>query len=85
VVNVMSDFDSILNTEEEWTAPSEKEFDDKEVLNWWLMDKACRVSIIPRPPSYLFTIVTPCVGIAVCVTVMVCTPTDARSRLFARI
>lgn len=44
----MSDFDEIINTEEEWRAPSEKEFEDKELLNWWLSDKACRVSLCPQ-------------------------------------
>lgn len=57
-VTNMGDFDEILQTGEEWEPPSDKDFEDKEVLNWWLMDKACRVrSVSNRPQMHAFILI----------------------------
>mmetsp|Transcript_21875 Transcript_21875/g.57057 ORF Transcript_21875/g.57057 Transcript_21875/m.57057 type:complete len:654 (-) Transcript_21875:119-2080(-) len=47
-INLMSEFDDVMKTTEEWEKPSEKNFDDREVLNYWLTDKACRDQFATR-------------------------------------
>eukprot|EP00041_Stephanoeca_diplocostata_P010259 m.162919 g.162919 ORF g.162919 m.162919 type:complete len:646 (-) comp18088_c0_seq1:138-2075(-) len=47
-INNMSEFGKIMATPETWEAPSEKDFDDKESLQWWLMYNHCNDQYVIR-------------------------------------
>jgi translation initiation factor 3 subunit B len=41
IASLMSDFDKYMDTPEDWNSPSEREFEEKENLQWWMYSKNC--------------------------------------------